>query len=75
MKIRWKTKLSFAGILLFLVFSWEAPADDGNELWLKYRRINDEHLLKGYREAIACVVLPGESETLRIIRKIGRAHV
>ena len=68
MKIRWKTKLSFAGILLFLVFSWEAPADDGNELWLKYRRINDEHLLKGYREAIACVVLPGESETLRIIR-------
>jgi alpha-glucuronidase len=67
MKIRCKTK-AIPVILLVLLFSWEAPADDGYELWLKYRRINDEHLLKQYREAIACVILPGESATLRIIR-------
>jgi alpha-glucuronidase len=68
MKNRWKSKVSFAVVLLFLVFTCEAPADDGYELWLKYRKINDEHLLKQYREAIACVMVPGESKTLRIIR-------
>lgn len=67
MKIPFKTKI-LLGILLILRFSLEAPADDGYELWLKYRKINDEHLLKRYREAIACVIVPGESETLRIIR-------
>ena len=67
MNIRCKTK-ALPVILLVLFFSWEAPADDGYELWLKYRKINDEHLLKEYREAIACVIVPGESKTLRIIR-------
>jgi alpha-glucuronidase len=66
MKIYCKTKI-LPFILLVLVFPWKAPADDGYELWLKYRRINDEHLLKQYREAIARVILPGKSQTLRII--------
>ncbi|MCX6143520.1 MAG: alpha-glucuronidase family glycosyl hydrolase [Ignavibacteriales bacterium] len=67
MRTRCKTKL-LPIILLVLLFSWEAPADDGYELWMKYRKINNEHLLKQYREAIACIIVPGESETLRIIR-------
>jgi len=67
MKIRCKTK-TLPFILLVFLFSWKAPADDGYELWLKYRRINDEHLLRQYREAIACIIVPGESETLGIVR-------
>jgi alpha-glucuronidase len=67
MKICCKTK-ALPILLLVLLFSWKASADDGYELWLKYRKINDEHLLKQYREAIACVIAPGKSETLRIIR-------
>jgi alpha-glucuronidase len=55
------------GLLLVLLVSWNAPADDGYKLWLKYRRINDEQLLRQYRKAITCVILPGESKTLRII--------
>jgi alpha-glucuronidase len=66
MKIRRKTK-ALPVILLVLLFSWEAPADDGYGLWLKYRRIDDAQLLKHYRETIACVNVPGESKTLRII--------
>jgi alpha-glucuronidase len=67
MKTCCKTKI-FPVLLLILIFSWKAPADDGYELWLKHRRINDEHLLKQYREATACIIVPGESKTLRIIR-------
>ncbi|MGA3245112.1 MAG: alpha-glucuronidase family glycosyl hydrolase [Bacteroidota bacterium] len=67
MKISWKKK-TLPLILIALLFSCGARADDGYELWMKYRRITDEHLLKQYREAIACIVMPGESATLRIIR-------
>jgi len=67
MNTHWTTR-TLPVILLLLLFSWHAPADDGYELWLKYRKINDEHLLKQYREALACVVVPAESATLRIIR-------
>ena len=67
MNIRWKTK-TLPVILLLLLCSWKAPADDGYELWLKYRKINDVLLLKQYQEALGCVVVPGESATLRIIR-------
>ncbi len=67
MKIHLKTKL-LPIILLVLFFSRQAPADDGYELWLKYRKIDDEHLLKQYRQAVACVTIAGESETLAIIR-------
>ncbi|MCX6134822.1 MAG: alpha-glucuronidase family glycosyl hydrolase [Ignavibacteriales bacterium] len=61
-------KTLFGVILLLLLSAREAPADDGYELWLKYRKIDDELLLKQYREAIACVVVPGKSKTLAIIR-------
>jgi alpha-glucuronidase len=60
--------IAFPLILLILLFCCEAFADDGYDLWLKYRRINDDHLVKQYREATACVIVPGESATLRIIR-------
>ncbi len=67
MNIRWTTKALYV-ILPLLLFSWQATADDGYELWLKYRKVNDELLLKQYRETIACIIVPGESQTLRIIR-------
>jgi alpha-glucuronidase len=67
MNIHWKTKI-LPAILLILFFYRVSPADDGYELWLKYRRVNNEHLLTQYRQALACVNIPGESQTLRIIR-------
>ena len=67
--IRFNLKAFFGVILLILFFTREAPADDGYELWLKYRKIDDELLLKQYREFIACVVVPGKSNTLEIIRR------
>jgi alpha-glucuronidase len=45
-----------------------ALADDGRELWLKYRKIDDKTLLSQYRKALTGSVMPGQSATLRIIR-------
>lgn len=62
------TKASLAITLLFSVFILQASADDGYELWLKYRKIDDKQLLARYRESLACIDVPGESKTLQIIR-------
>jgi alpha-glucuronidase len=59
---------SFTVVLLILTFTLSVSADDGYELWLKYRKIANEQLLKQYRESIGCAVVPGESKTLQIIR-------
>ena len=55
--------------LLMSLFSQPVLGDDGYELWLKYTKVEHEALLRQYREAIACITLPGDSETLRIIRR------
>ena len=59
-------------ILVFLaqvvLFSSSAHADDGYELWLKYRKIEDVHLLKQYRTVFTSVLVAGQSPTLKIIR-------
>ena len=42
--------------------------EDGYELWLRYRLVDDPTRLKQYREAIQNVAIIGESQTVRIIR-------
>jgi alpha-glucuronidase len=58
--------LAILGLLLSIALS--VSADDGYELWLKYRKIDDKTLLSRYREALTGIVVPGQSATLRIIR-------
>lgn len=67
MHTRWSAILFLAAT--FLILASAAEADDGHELWLKYRRIDDVLLLKEYQEAVPSVVVSGESETLNILRK------
>ena len=55
-------------MLFLFALSCQALADDGYDLWLKYRKVDDEALLTRYRKAIASVIVPGKSGTLRIIR-------
>ncbi len=59
---------SLGTILLVLFSRGLALADDGYELWLKYRTLDNAVLLSHYREAITSVILPGESGTIQIIR-------
>ncbi|GAB4238667.1 MAG: alpha-glucuronidase family glycosyl hydrolase [Acidobacteriota bacterium] len=55
-------------LLLLLGTVTAARADDGYELWLKYRPVADPALLNSYREAFRHVAVPGTSETVRVIR-------
>ncbi|MBO8131009.1 MAG: alpha-glucuronidase [Candidatus Marinimicrobia bacterium] len=49
-------------------------ADDGYELWLKYRPLANKKILKEYKDAIKSFVVFGNSETQEIIkREIGDA--
>lgn len=68
LRILSSVKQTLVLMLLIAAYALPAPADDGYELWLKYRRIEDERLLQQYRQALACVALPGESKTIGIIR-------
>jgi alpha-glucuronidase len=42
-------------------------ANDGYDLWLNPHKIQDEHVLNSYRQAISSVVISGHSETCNII--------
>ena len=44
-------------------------ADDGYDLWLKYRKVDDSALLNAYRERLSSVIIPGNSDTHRVIRE------
>jgi alpha-glucuronidase len=43
--------------------------EDGYELWLRYRPVDDADRLAQYRQAIRSVVVPGASATAEIIRR------
>ncbi len=61
-------------ILMLLSFSLVAKglllhADDGGELWLRYRLVDDEKTLGEYRNRLRAIVLPTNSETMELARK------
>ncbi len=43
-------------------------ADDGYELWLKYKKVDDAQKLTEYKQAISAVIVDGKSETFQIIK-------
>lgn len=45
----------------------KAPAEDGYCMWLRYNLIEDEFLLKEYRETLKTIVLNPNSETLQAV--------
>jgi alpha-glucuronidase len=42
--------------------------EDGYELWLRYRPVDDAERLAQYRTAISSVTVPGKSATAAIIK-------
>ncbi len=67
-----KTKYFLYGMLLVLCipfFSQHNPlyADDGYELWMKYKKIEDANRLAEYQKSITSVIVKGQTKTCRII--------
>ncbi len=44
-------------------------ADDGYDLWMSHRKLDDATILNEYRQAFSYIIIQGDSETLRIIRE------
>jgi alpha-glucuronidase len=59
-----------AGVLLLplLAPAAGARAEDGYELWLRYRPVSDQRVLRSYRASITGVVMEGGSPTSRAAR-------
>jgi alpha-glucuronidase len=46
-----------------------AGADDGYNLWMSYKKLDDPTILKEYQQAFSSIVVQGESETLNVVRE------
>jgi alpha-glucuronidase len=60
--------LAAAVLLGALLAPAAAGAEDGYELWLRYRPVSDPALLEHYRAAVTGLRVEGDSETLRAAR-------
>ena len=60
--------LLLAGTMLGMLGA-SARAEDGYDLWLRYRRVSDLALLSEYRAAIAYLVVAGDSPTMRAAKE------
>ncbi|NND34820.1 MAG: alpha-glucuronidase, partial [Saprospiraceae bacterium] len=56
-------------LLIILFHSHSLLAEDGYRLWLRYKLIQDEELLKKYRQGIRSVITEGVSVTMQCARK------
>ena len=54
--------------VLFVLLPARAHAEDGYELWLRYRRIADAVRLMEYRVTLSRIVVEGNSPTLDAVR-------
>jgi alpha-glucuronidase len=67
MKLSWQIVL----IMLLSVAS-VCPiirADDGYDLWMSHKKLDDSAILDEYRQAFSSIVIEGDSETLDIVRE------
>ncbi len=55
-------------LLLYIVCSLAAHAEDGYRLWLRYDLISEKNLLSNYRQAITALNINGNSATINITR-------
>ncbi len=62
---------SLTALVAFAALAASAPvrAEDGYELWLRYRLVSDPARVEAYRAALTQLLLPGESPTLRAARE------
>lgn len=61
--------MSGAVALLLLAAAAGAQAEDGYELWLRYRPVSDPAVLRSYRASITGVAIEGSSPTLGAARE------
>jgi alpha-glucuronidase len=66
-----KLSLQHVFIVILIVVSVcpMISADDGYDLWMSCRKLDDSPILDEYKQAFSSIVIEGESETLGIVRE------
>jgi alpha-glucuronidase len=64
-----KQHTRFFAIILVLISFFQAKAESGYDLWLRYVPVTDEAIRTSYLQKIGGVAVYGNSETARVIRK------
>jgi alpha-glucuronidase len=54
---------------LFGCINQDVVGDEGYDLWLKYKKVDNPSLLKEYRQLISYICLQGNSNTLQVVRE------
>jgi len=60
--------MCFALLIVFSTFP-ALNADDGYNLWMSYRKLDNTAILEGYRKTFSSIEIEGDSETLGIVRE------
>ncbi len=55
--------------LLLIISRSFVYADDGYRLWLKYDKLNDQHILNAYKQSLAGIIIEGKSATLDVSKE------
>jgi alpha-glucuronidase len=66
--MKYSLQNKFLALCIVILICSVVCADDGYNLWLSCKKLDDAKLLKEYKEAITSIVIQGDSETLCIIR-------
>lgn len=69
MKLTKKTRAAYLVGLLLLLFNMSFSMDNGYNLWLNYRKINDSSLLETYRNQLQTVFVTDGGATVDVIKK------
>src|ERR1041385_3541798 len=56
-------------LVIFILSVSILHAEDGYDLWLRYKKIENPSLLKQYRSQIVSPVILGSSQTMNIVRE------
>lgn len=44
-------------------------ADDGYDLWMSYKKLNDATMIREYQQTLSSIVIQDSSDTLNVIRE------
>ncbi len=61
-------RIKYICVFIVLAFCQALFADDGYDLWLKYKKIDDPQLLKKYQLLISSIIIGGDSPTCSAVR-------
>jgi len=59
----------FLAILLAASMCPVMSADEGYDLWMSHRKLDDATMIREYRQALSSIVIQGRSDTLDVVRE------